>query len=149
MVFSILLGGPNNLTGEYVGSYNCSWVDNAGLKGKKKIKESVLNILHDDISGLIAVDIDGTHYCGRVIQTSESAEKGIGILIKTETSDVPVSSNGMDYFTWKTKGKANIKRKIGIYTSAGEIGTCKGGWKREAFESDPGVMLPMCGGVGD
>ena len=141
-----IMGSDTNLTGYYVGNFKCSWNNNDGSKNKDTTKNSELNIIHEDFDDLIQVNIDGETYCGRVIRTGKDT-KGIGVLIKTGSSDDPAGHSKMDYLTWKTNGKAGIKSKNAVFNQVDRIGLCKGNWKREnliplavSFTSCPSVM---------
>ena len=78
-----LVGAPiarADLTGTYTGNFKCKWTNNDGSKDKESTKGSTLKIIHNQ-DDTIDVDIDGTPYCGRVIDTKPD-KKGVGMFMR-------------------------------------------------------------------
>ena len=121
-----------DLTGTYTGSFMCNWTNNDGSKDKEKTKGSTLKIIHNPINDTIDVDIDSTPYCGRVIDTKPD-KKGVGMFIVVGTDGNPFNYNEMEFISWKTTGRARVKKK-GVWIDGTSIGLCRGGWSRQSEE---------------
>lgn len=135
---AVLLAGSSvhaNLTGTYTGSFKCKWTNNDGSKDKESTKNSTLKIIHNPDDS-ISVDIDETPYCGRVIAT-KADKKGVAVFVVVGTDGNPYDYNEIEYVTWKTTGKARVK-KHGFWVDGYTIGECRGGWSRQSDEVPSG-----------
>jgi len=131
-----------DLTGTYTGNFKCKWTNNDGSKDKESTKGSTLKIIQAP-TGAITVDIDGTPYCGRVIAT-KSDTKGVGVFVVVGTDGNPYNYNEIEHITWKTTGKARVKKR-GFWVDLTTIGECKGGWSRQSEET-PVIEFGGCPG---
>jgi hypothetical protein len=129
-----------DLTGTYGGGFKCKWTSNDGSKDNETTKGSTLKIIHNPDDS-IDVDIDGTAYCGRVIATNPG-KKGVGVFIVVGTDGNPNNYNEIEYISWKTTGKARVKKK-GFWVDSASIGECRGGWSRQS-EDVPAGNFGFC-----
>lgn len=129
-----------DLTGTYTGNFKCKWTNLDGSKEKETTKGSMLKVIHNQ-DDTIDVDIDETPYCGRVIDTNPD-KKGVGMLIVVGTDGNPFNYNEMELISWKTTGRARVKKK-GVWIDAVSIGECRGGWSRQS-ESVPTGNFGFC-----
>lgn len=139
-IFGLLLGAAPafagagvGLTGTWEGGYSCKTEDADG-KGSMKVKPSVLTIVQLVTGGPLIVAIDGIPYSGTVTPSAADTNEGAGAWTACGTSDATTDGLYSEVVAFHYKidadGGGSIKKSSAFVVNGGEVGVCKGSWKR-------------------
>jgi hypothetical protein len=146
----------SNLTGTYAGSYTCKRTHSDGETDtfKHVPSELLINQVTTYNNGaFLDVTIDGVPYSARSIDVGGAGSgKGVGAFVFCGGNDSAyLGDTEVEKFTFKLnaeKGTGTIK-KSGLFNytgdapGGGELGSCKGSWKRT--DTAPPVIAVSCG----
>jgi hypothetical protein len=140
-------GSPLLLTGTWEGSYTCKTEAAGGSGTFKPDAPSTLQITQSVPGGPLVVVLEtggelGT-YSGTVVPSATSNGEGAGAWVACGTSNSTATSaySEIETFTYKVSadGKGTLKQNGVFVTNGGQVGVCKGTWKR-IDTSSPAIL---------
>lgn len=142
-----LAGGPLSLTGTWEGSYTCKTEGAGGSATFKPDAPSTLQVAQSVPGGplVVVLETEGElgSYSGTVVPSATSNGEGAGAWVACGTSDSTATSafSEIETFTYKVSadGKGTLKQNGVFVTNGGQVGVCKGTWKR-IDTSSPAIL---------